>query len=166
MTLTFMSAQKWSLVISARDGTGALPSGRAAQLTSMSIRPNSAAARSTMAFTDSSSPVSAAIGTIRRPVSAPSSDAASSSASRPRAAIATSTPSEASSRRDCLADPAAAARNYRRLSCQLEVHVSPPPRGEASSARLLAEVYHGPERGGYLFGVDAGGASSLPVEGR
>src|SRR5262249_25099020 len=64
--------------------------------TRMSTPPSACTAFSTRLATAASSPISATIGTIFRPVAAASSRAVASSGARVRAAIATSTPSAAS----------------------------------------------------------------------
>ena len=97
-TLTFTS---WLNCSSSRPSipvTGARPNGRAALFTSMSMPSNLALASLTARRTDSLSPVSTTTGWMLRPVSDAISPAVAASASKLRAAIATSQPSRASSR--------------------------------------------------------------------
>jgi len=77
-------------------GRGGAPPGWAAQLTRMSIRPSSAAARATAASTDGVLPVSAGMAITRRLLCAEISAAVAASVSGLRARMARCTPSLAS----------------------------------------------------------------------
>src|SRR6266446_7976181 len=103
-TFVLISSNKSSSLASAR-APRTRPPGVAALFTRISTLPRVTTVVSTMRRTDSQLVVSVGTGRMRRPVSCSSSPAASSSASRCLAQMATSTPSFASSRAMALPTP-------------------------------------------------------------